>query len=322
MLDKYEREISYLRMSVTDRCNLRCKYCMPEGGVDAVPREEMLTLEEYIKIADIFSEVGIRNIKLTGGEPLVRKGLPSLIKGLKDLPGIEQVTLTTNGVLLKEKMAEIWEAGIDAVNISLDTLDPEKYKRITGQDALYNVLDGINSSLDFNIKTKINSVVLKDYNFDEICDLAGMAYSKPIDVRFIEIMPIGLGGNYESCSQEKILELLTEEFGAPEVVTEKRGNGPAVYYHFKGFKGNIGFISAVSHIFCENCNKVRLTTTGQFKGCLQYQSDIDLKSALRRGDLDQVRQLISEGIFNKPQKHAFKSVSENKEEAVMSQIGG
>ena len=319
MRDIHGREIDYLRISVTDRCNLRCKYCMPEKGVEPVSHEEILTYDEIVTLAKSFAALGIRKIKITGGEPLVRKNIESLIRDLKAIPGIDEVTLTTNGTLLTDKVVSLWEAGIDGINISLDTLDPEKYSRITGKDEFYTVLDGINKCLEFNIKTKVNVVTLAGINDDEIAELAGMAYRKPIDVRFIELMPLGLGKEFGGYTEDVILEKLKAEFGEPEPINEKRGNGPAKYYHFQNFAGNVGIISAMSHSFCSTCNRIRLTATGELRTCLAYEGGIDLKELLRDGLKGQMVDLVSRYIYNKPQAHAL---TIGGEQDIMSKIGG
>lgn len=322
MEDKYGRKIEYLRISVTDRCNLRCQYCMPENGVSMLKHEDILSYDEIIRLAGIFSKLGITKIKLTGGEPLVRKNLPALVQGLKQIDGICEVTLTTNGTLFKEQALELWEAGIDKVNFSLDTLNPEKYEKITRRNYFYDVLEGIDKALEFNIKTDINVVTLRNYNYDEIVDLAGMAYKKPINVRFIEMMPIGMGKDILSYSEREIMDILESEFGAPEEILGKTGNGPARYIHFKGFSGNIGIISSISNGFCDECNKVRLRSNGLLKLCLGHEDGVDLREALRSGMKDdEILYLIKTSVYNKPKSHEFLS-ADNSDKTPMSEIGG
>jgi cyclic pyranopterin phosphate synthase len=323
MLDLQNRKIDYLRVSVTDRCNLRCVYCMPEAGVTPVAHGEILTYEEIIRICECASHLGVRKIKLTGGEPLVRRGLPALVHALKELPLIEQVTLTTNGVLLCDFIDELADAGLDAVNISLDTLDEQRYEAITRRPGLNRALMAISRALEKNITVKINIVPVRELNGGSLSALALLAKDKPIDVRFIELMPIGCGRQLTPIDGEEIKAELTQAFGSLTPFDGTRGNGPAVYYSLNGFAGKIGFISAVSHEFCESCNRVRLTSTGFLKLCLNHNMGIDLKMPLRAGvDNEQLTRLMENAIQNKPVRHAFGGQSADTETKGMSQIGG
>ena len=324
MKDQYGREIDYIRISVTDRCNLRCKYCIPECGIASVGHENILNFDEITKIVAECAKLGIKKVKITGGEPLVRRELHSLVARIKNTPGIEQVTLTTNGIFLKDQIEKLAEAGIDAINISLDTLDPVKFKQITGFDASNEVLEAIHLCKNYpGIKLKLNVVTLADYNKDEILDFAALAQHDDIDVRFIEMMPIGLGDGFEGYSQDYIKGIIEEKYGMLEgPLNQNYGNGPAVYYRIPGFKGKIGFISAISHQFCDSCNRVRLTAEGLLKPCLQYAEGIDLKKAIREGD-EPLDNLIRKGIFDKPKEHNFRSSTiEGREQKLMSKIGG
>lgn len=323
MKDKFGREIDYLRISVTDRCNLRCRYCTPQCNVKNVPYNELLSYDEIIILTEIFAGLGIKNIKITGGEPLLRKNLSDLIAKIKAVRGIEQITLTTNGTLLSEYLDLLMKSKLDAVTISLDTLNPEKYKTITGRDELNNVLRAINRATESNIKTKINVVTLRDFNYDEIYDLANMASMKPLDIRFIEMMPIGLGRYFEGYSQNNVMEILKRSFGEPEAIDEKLGNGPATYYKFPNLTGKIGFISAISHKFCNECNRVRLTCVGKLKTCLQFDGEVDLKEMLRNNvSQEEIEKVIKECFYNKSKEHAFTESNFIHEKLLMSQIGG
>lgn len=324
MIDGQGRTIDYIRISVTDRCNLRCVYCMPEGGIDSVPHEEVLRYQEIIKLSELFSKAGIRKIKLTGGEPLVRKGLPELAGELKRLPGIEQVTLTTNGVLLSEQLSRLTEAGIDGINLSLDTLNPEVYARITRGGNLGKVMDGFYKTLEEGrIPLKINCVPmgLPGQNAEE---LANLAKEHPVHVRFIEMMPIGLGRQYKGVLEEELLLKLEDCFGEAVPCKERLGNGPGHYVSFPGFEGKIGFISAVSHKFCHLCNRVRLTSQGFLKTCLQYERGVDLKKLLREGASEEViLEAVSQAVAKKPVSHQFEQEGTGEREwRTMSQIGG
>ena len=325
MLDKLNRKIDYLRISVIDRCNLRCVYCMPEEGVESIPHEEILTYDEILRICEIVSELGIRKIKITGGEPLVRKDIVNLIRDIKNIDKIEQVTLTTNGILLHEMLDDLYDAGIDAINISLDTLNKDNFKKITRRDGLEKVLMSIDKAYDLGIRVKINCLAIRDFNLRELVEIASFAKDREIDVRFIELMPIGFGKKYTQIDNDEILSILESRFGTFEIVTEKRGNGPAKYYRNQNMKGCIGFISAISHEFCESCNRIRLTSSGFLKLCLHYNKGIDLKGPIRNGISDEdLKKLIHDTIWNKPISHKFGHASEEQDIELknMVQIGG
>ena len=325
MLDKLNRKIDYLRISVIDRCNLRCVYCMPEEGVESIPHEEILTYDEILRICETVSQLGIKKIKITGGEPLVRKDIVNLIRDIKNLDKIEQVTLTTNGILLYDMLDDLYDAGIDAINISLDTLKEDNFKQITRRDGLEKVLMAIDKAYDLGIRVKINCLAIRDFNINELADIANFAKDREIDVRFIELMPIGFGKKYTQIDNDEILSILESNFGAFEPVTEKRGNGPAKYYKNKDMKGCIGFISAISHEFCESCNRIRLTSNGFLKLCLHYNKGIDLKAPIRSGISDEdLKVLIYDTIWNKPLSHKFGHTNGEKDIEVknMVQIGG
>lgn len=325
MLDKLNRKIDYLRISVIDRCNLRCVYCMPEEGIESIPHDEILTYDEILRICEIVSELGIRKIKITGGEPLVRKDIVNLIRDIKNIDKIEQVTLTTNGILLHEVLDDLYDAGIDAINISLDTLNKDNFKKITRRDGLEKVLMSIDKAYDLGIRVKINCLAIRDFNLKEIVEIASFAKDREIDVRFIELMPIGFGKKYTQIDNDEILSILESRFGTFEIVTEKRGNGPAKYYRNQNMKGCIGFISAISHEFCESCNRIRLTSSGFLKLCLHYNKGIDLKEPIRNGISDEdLKKLIHNTIWNKPISHKFGHASEEQDIELknMVQIGG
>lgn len=334
MRDQFGRNIDYMRISVTDRCNLRCIYCMPEEGIPCVSHSDILTFDEIRRICGIGAELGISRIKLTGGEPLVRRGLPGLLGMLKKIPGIEQVTLTTNGILLKDNINELVSNGLDAVNISIDTLDPEYYHKITRRGGIEEVLSGLDAALSYPaLKVKVNCVPLKGMPEETYVQLASLAKDRDVDVRFIEMMPIGLGKEYCGVSGQEIYNILKERFGEAERCNGKFGNGPAVYVQFSGFQGKIGFIDAVTHKFCSTCNRVRLTSEGRLKLCLQYETGIDMRKLLRSGADDEViRQEMRRVIYEKPACHHFAdgrpdtpaslSGDEKLETRDMSQIGG
>lgn len=307
MQDGYGRKIEYLRVSVTDRCNLRCVYCMPAEGVPSVPHEEILTYDEICRFCGIAAGLGISRIKLTGGEPLVRKNLHVLVKKLKETPGVEQVTLTTNGILLRDQLAGLTAAGLDAVNISLDTLDEEKYTLVTRGGRLADAAQGIEAALASpGLPVKINCVPLQDGSDEDIVRLAELAGEHPLEVRFIEMMPIGMGKEFQGRGANEIKKLLESRFGKSLPCGKTLGNGPARYVEFQGFQGRIGFISALTHKFCRTCNRLRLTPEGMLKPCLQYGDGFDIKKLLRNGASDeQIAETVRAAVLDKPACHQF-----------------
>ncbi|MEG2349717.1 MAG: GTP 3',8-cyclase MoaA [Hungatella sp.] len=326
MIDSCHRTIDYIRISLTDRCNLRCVYCMPEEGVAALSHDQILTYEEILRLCRCFAKLGIHKVKLTGGEPLVRKDVPYLIKQLKQIEGIDNITLTTNGILLKAQMEALAGAGIDGVNISLDTLDPQQFFRITRYECLDRVLEGLEEALRYpQVNVKINCVPMEgEARKDTVIRMAGMARDRNLPVRFIELMPIGLGKELHGYTEEALKMILSEAYGPLQHFEKPLGNGPCVYYTIDGFQGQIGFISAISHKFCDQCNRIRLTADGSLKNCLQFAGGVNLKKVMEQGitDADLV-ELIRETILKKPQGHEFgKKESDDREERNMSQIGG
>lgn len=307
MRDRFGRTIDYMRVSVTDRCNLRCVYCMPPEGVPFVPHREILSFDEITRLCRIGAELGITRLKLTGGEPLVRRGLSELLGMLKGIPGIEQVTLTTNGTLLKEQINELVSNGLDSVNISIDTLDAGRYREVTRGGNLEKALEGLDAATGFpGLGVKVNCVPLKGAKDKEYIRLAFLAKEGKADVRFIEMMPIGMGKAFAGRSGEEICSILKRVYGEPEGYDGRLGNGPAAYVRFPGFQNYVGFISAVSHQFCSGCNRVRLTSEGYLKPCLQYGSGTDLKTPLRNGANDNmIRKEMEEAIYSKPASHQF-----------------
>lgn len=325
MKDRYGRTIDYMRISITDRCNLQCRYCMPDK-ISQVPAECLLTYEEIHVLCEIAASLGIHKLKITGGEPLVRPRCPELIKNLKQIPGITQVTMTTNGIKLGEYLWQLKESGLDAVNVSLDTLDPKIYRQITGKDQLPKVLKAIEQSLDAGLCVKLNTVLQKDINEKEWLTLASITRQKPIDVRFIEMMPIGYGKQYTPVSNTDLLRQLQSLY--PDIQKEDtiHGNGPAIYYRIPGALGSIGFISAIHGKFCQSCNRLRLSAQGQLKPCLCYEDQVDLMETLRtyKGDKRErlIKEKILEAVEKKPREHQFGQADQVTETKQMVQIGG
>lgn len=325
MIDNHGREIDYIRISLTDRCNLRCKYCMPEEGVTSLPQEEVLSYDEILRICRCVADLGFRKVKLTGGEPLVRKDCVALIRAMKQIPGIEKVTLTTNGVLLADQMAGLVEAGLDAVNISLDTMNPEVFREMTRRDNLTQVLEGIETALQYvpQVSVKLNSVPIST-NPADFVEMASLAKRYPLHVRFIEMMPIGYGKQFPFQDEATIVQMLEQAYGTLTPIQAKYGNGPCHYYAVQGFQGKIGFISAITHKFCDRCNKLRLTADGYLKACLQFQVGTDLKGLLRGGcSAEELTAAIQDVIGRKPLCHNFNEEETTEDESKsMSQIGG
>lgn len=322
MTDAFGRNIDYIRLSITDRCSLRCTYCMPENGVQWLPHESILRYEDLLRLCRIFISLGISKFKITGGEPLVRKGLSSFVNELHALKGVESITLTTNGVDLTSQLSDLLNAGINGINLSLDTLDRTRFAERTRRDCLPNVLEGLDAALavpDLNLK--INCVSMPGCEDDWIA-LAKLARDQKLTVRFIELMPIGMGQGNVPCTETQVSEVLEKEFGKLKPYDTPLGNGPAHYFSLDGFRGKIGFISAVSHGFCSSCNRVRLTASGYLKTCLQYDTGADLAGLLTQSD-EAIREAVIDAIHRKPESHQFASqYVRNGEKHIMSQIGG
>lgn len=321
MKDSYGRSIDYMRISITDRCNLRCKYCMPQD-IQKVPMSELLTYEEIEAVCQEAVKLGIRKFKLTGGEPLVRRDTAELVRMIKEIPGVEQVTMTTNGILLKEHLDALLQAGLDAVNVSLDTLDEKRFEAITGFAGLSSVLSSIDAALDRGLRVKLNTVLEPGVNEDEWDKLLELAKNRDLDVRFIEMMPIGAGRTCSVVSNEELLAKVQERYPGVEKDARIHGNGPAVYYRIPGYFGSVGFISAIHGVFCDHCNRIRMTSTGELKPCLCYEDSMSVRKALREGSSDEVRNVIERVILMKPKMHCFEQIQRITENKKMVQIGG
>ncbi|MDO4834276.1 MAG: GTP 3',8-cyclase MoaA [Bacillota bacterium] len=323
MIDSCGRRINYMRISITDRCDLRCRYCMPEEGIEKVSMSRILTYEEILRICRAAVKIGITRFKITGGEPLVRKGCTGLVREMKKIAGVEQVTLTTNGQQLSGRIEELKEAGIDGINISMDSLREDRYSYITGGGELRKTLEAIDRSIASGISTRINCLLQKQFNEDETADFAAFAFDKGLDVRFIEIMPVGFGNPDEGLSNDDVLKKLKEKH--PELEKDERlhGNGPAVYYRLPGTAGAIGLISAMHHSFCSSCNRIRLTSQGLLKPCLCYEDGIDLRPVLaeQESSEEMIKEALREAVMDKPDGHTFFDRA-GVETKLMSQIGG
>ncbi len=322
LADSYQRPINYLRISVTDRCNLRCVYCMPPEGISLMPHDDILRYEEICLVAKAAAELGFTKLRLTGGEPLVRAGLPDLVAMLAEIKGIEDLAVTTNGVLLGRYAAELKKAGLHRINISLDSLRPERFHEITRMGKLEDVMKGIEAAKEAGLNpVKINMVVIRGTNDDEIPQFARLTLSDAWHVRFIEFMPFMEKGkqNHLLVPVSEMTERI-ESLGKLEPALPN-GVGPAKYYRLPGAKGTIGFISPVSDCFCQKCNRMRLTANGKLRPCLFSDDEIDLRGSLRQGaTVEDIKHLIRQAVAAKPEKH--KLMTGVTCERFMSQIGG
>lgn len=319
MDDRYKRNTSYMRISITDLCNMRCQYCMPVSGVEKKLHQNLLSFEDIASIVKAAVPVGIEKIRVTGGEPLVRKGIVTLVDQINHIDGIKEIAMTTNGTMLKNMAKKLKNAGLKRFNISIDSLNPERYEEITRGGNLNDVLEGIEEVLDLGMTPiKLNTVVIGGLNDDEVSDFAALTLDKPIDVRFIELMPVGQASQW---AKERFIsnDVLLDKLG--HLLTESAEKGsPARYYRLPGAKGRIGFINPISHHFCHECNRLRLTSDGKLKPCLHSNEEIDLKPVLHQS-IEDITQLIEKAISQKPEKHRLD------QEAIcttrnMCQIGG
>jgi len=318
MLDKTGRKIDYLRISLTDRCNLRCVYCMPEKGIEKISHNDVVRFEDLEKVISAFAALGIKKVRFTGGEPLILKGIEKLIKFTSSLSSIEDVSLTTNGILLFDKVEGLKKAGLNRVNISLDTLDKDKYKEITRGGDITKVLSSIEKCISINLMpVKINVVLMRGINDNEVDDFINLTKNMPIQVRFIELMPIGEGLKLYEKSSMKIDEILQKH---KELIPIKDNSNVASVYKIEGAKGSIGFISPISCKFCNDCNRVRLTSMGSIKPCLHSQEEINLKPYFH--DEKKLKQVIEDAIYNKPDEHHLEEDKKSQTDKMMYQIGG
>lgn len=323
MLDQFHRDINYLRISVTDRCNLRCKYCMPAEGVQWLPHESILSFEEILRVMKISTLLGFHRFRITGGEPLVRKGILKFLNEGSQLPGVEDLMVTTNGILLPDLAFDLKAAGVQRVNISMDTMDAERFSKITRGGDVAKVIQGIFRSLEAGLKpVKINVVVVRGLNTDELPSFLTLAKKYPLHVRFIELMPIGISSEHRTdfVPIKEMKELLGIKDDIP--TQEIFGGGPAEYFRPTGFEGSIGFISALSRHFCDTCNRVRLTADGKLRACLHSKHEVDLRETLRNESSDkEVLELLAQAVWHKPAQHHMNEESWD-DKRVMSQIGG
>jgi len=326
-IDNFGRPINYLRVSITDRCNLRCVYCMPPEGVSHRDMREILTFEEIETVVRAAAELGISKVRLTGGEPLVRLGVVDLVGMLAQVPGVDDLSMTTNGTLLAGTAAALAQAGLNRVNISLDTLRPDRFERITRRGQLDDALAGIEAAKAAGLNpVKVNMVVMRGFNEDEVVEFARLTVDEGWHVRYIEMMPIGSGSAWsaETCVPiSEIQQWITDAMGPLRPAKMKQGNGPARYYRLpNAAEGTIGFISPITEHFCHACNRLRLTADGRLRPCLLANTELDLRAVLREdGGLESVRRSLQEAIHLKPPKHHLEE-NAAPQGRTMSEIGG
>ncbi len=326
LMDNFARRINYLRISVTDRCNLRCRYCMPDEGIALISHDEVLTYEEILRVVRLFGQLGIDKIRLTGGEPLARKGVLDLIRGISQIREIGDLSLTTNGILLGEFAADLAEVGIKRINVSLDTLNRERFAYITRRDRFPEVRIGIEKAIDVGLSpVKLNVVAIKGFNDDEILQFARLTMEKPLTVRFIEFMPTA-GVDFWNRDHVLTIDMIRKKIGKLGTLIPVNGDerdGPAARFRLEGAAGELGFISPISSCFCKNCNRLRLTPDGKLRACLFSDNEIDLKSYLRNHCSDEkLKGLLMTALLNKPQRHTIETSLFRKCQRNMASIGG
>ncbi len=323
LADSFQRPINYLRISVTDRCNLRCVYCMPPEGINLMSHNDILTYEEIFTLVKAAAELGIDRVRLTGGEPLVRMGLPDLVRMIGGIKTINDISLTTNGILLAKYAAELKDAGLMRVNISLDTLKPERFRQITRCGELEDTLKGIEAANKVGLTpVKINMVVMAGVNDDELPDFARKTIKDGWNVRFIEHMPVNGEGSAADLVSVKEMKKRLEPFGELKPYKIEKGNGPAKYYRLLNAKGTVGFITPVTEHFCYQCNRLRLTADGKLRLCLLREDEIDLREPLRRGaSVEELKDTITKATAAKPKGHLLAQGGVHKGRP-FSQVGG
>jgi cyclic pyranopterin phosphate synthase len=337
LVDSFGRVLDYLRVSVTSRCNFRCIYCMPPEGIERRPHEAILRFEEILRLCRILAGLGIRRIRITGGEPLTRKGIVPFMRSIKRVPGVEQVTLTTNGVLLEEYLDDLAAVPLSGINVSLDSLNPETFRRLTrctltgdraaGAASPAVILKTLGRARSLGIPVKVNCVVLRNINDGELADIAALAEKTVDAVRFIERMPIGCAGELEPALGGEVRSILERRFPVLRPVAERLGNGPAGYFAVPGFSGRIGFIDPLSRGFCGTCNRLRLTPEGLLKPCLSSDAALDLRALLRSGASgSRIAEAVIRESAAKPARHNFSAVygggPESHKDQAMFRIGG
>ncbi len=324
LIDSFGRKINYLRLSVTDRCNLRCIYCMPAEGVRKVRHQDILSYEELMLLAETAAGIGIEKIRVTGGEPLIRNGILDFLRKVSKIPQLRQLVLTTNGVLLPEMAEGLRKAGVQRLNISLDSLRPETFACITRCGDLEKVLAGIRAAEEAGFPIKLNVVVMRGMNDDEVVDFAGLTLVKPYTVRFIEYMPVVKDPDWHSLivPGEEILRRIAGTYRVKPLDKEDYLSGPSKIYRIDGAVGAIGIITPVSSHFCSECNRIRVTSAGMARGCLFDNTEFDLKSIVRNGDRTALEEALREIVSRKPKKSLLSGADSARETFDMSKVGG
>tara|TARA_B100000678_G_scaffold201835_2_gene169761 strand:+ start:170 stop:1162 length:993 start_codon:yes stop_codon:yes gene_type:complete len=326
LIDSFGRRVTYVRLSVTDRCDFRCVYCMSEE-MTFLPRAQVLTLEEIAQVAQAFTELGVEKIRLTGGEPLVRRNIEQLVSSIGALPGLRDFAMTTNGAGLRRHAEALRQGGMKRLNISLDSLDPERFRRLTRTGDLDKVLDGISAARQAGFeRIKLNAVVLKGRNEDEVLDLVEFSRAEGLDISFIEEMPLGDVSDHSRaetyCSSDEVRERIEQRY--PLMVTTEATAGPSRYYRMEDSETRVGFISPHSHNFCASCNRVRVTVEGRLLLCLGNEHSVDLRAVLRRypGDMEKLKAAIVEAMPLKPERHHFTTDGDVQVVRFMNMTGG
>ena len=296
MLDACGRKIDYLRISITDRCNLRCVYCMPENGVSSISHDSLLRYEEIVRLVRLMQPLGVQKVRITGGEPMARRGCLDLVQNLHEMGGLSRIAMTTNVLLLRGRMQEARDKGLTSINISLDTLDPVCYRQMTRLGNVAPVLDAIDEALTCGLSVKVNAVPVRGMNENDLVSVAALAQDQPVCIRFIELMPVGCGAAFSPIPTDEVLAKMEAAFGTLLPDETRHGDGPARYVMPHGFVGSIGVIGAVSHEFCDHCNRVRLTADGFLKLCLNHSAGLNLRELLRSGASDEQ---ITAAIYKK-----------------------
>lgn len=320
MKDKFGREIDYMRISVTDQCNYRCFYCMPQEENIQLKKENLITKDEILDIVKAGVKLGIKKVRITGGEPLIRKDIDEILYEISQIKEIKELCLTTNGSILNEKIEFLKACGVTRINVSLDSLKEKKFKGITRIGDFNKVWKGIERAIENEIEVRINSVIIDGVNEDEIINLASLSEVYPIDVRFIELMPIGEGRRYRGFTGNDIREIICK---SKKLKNLKRKEGASEYYKLEEGKGKIGFINPISNCFCQECNRIRVTSEGLMKQCLNKKSTFKLTNLMKSHINEKEKiEIIAKEIYNKPEKHLFNSVNKFEEKYNMNQIGG
>ncbi len=327
LVDSFGRKITNLRISVTDRCNFRCRYCMPEEGMEWLPKESLLSYEELARVAGVFVSLGVNKIRLTGGEPLMRHGLHELVRFLSAMKGLDDLALTTNGFFLAEKIEDLLKAGLHRLNVSLDSLDPVKFNLMTRRNYFHRVLEGLDAAERHGmLPIKINAVLIRGINDSEIPKFAELSRTRPYVIRFIEFMPIGADDGWSPervMPAKEVIQIIERSVGKKLIPVEIHGVQPADRYKFEDGAGEIGFISSVSEPFCNHCNRVRITSDGKLRTCLFSLGETDLREPLRNGATDaELGAMIREAVWKKEPGHNINKPAFERPERSMSQIGG